>query len=252
MQRLYDRAEIYDLFESEYRYNFTKKHWETILAGKEIRSFLDVSIGSGTVTLPLADLGFDVSGSDLSEAMLARCREKAAKHNHNLTLKCADFRNLGCWEGQLFDCVASTGNSLPYVSNEDVGKALREMDTHVRPGGYLYLDVRNWDRMLKTKQRFYVYDPVFHDGNRVNVVQFWDYHPDGTMTFNILFSFEKDGRIFQKEIFEEHYMPISKRVILEYLAAMGYSDITIRPYPSQRMDSDLETVDWYCVIARKE
>ena len=67
MGKLYDRAEIYDLIESEDRYKVFKTHWEHILSGRDLRSLLDVSIGSGSATLPLAELGVGLSGSDLSE-----------------------------------------------------------------------------------------------------------------------------------------------------------------------------------------
>ena len=251
MASLYDRADIYDLFDNEMRYNAYKKHWETIFKGKNVRTLLDVSIGSGNVTLPITDLGIVPSGSDLSEEMLQNCRKKAEKIGCNITLKCADFRDLSCWKGNVYDCVASTGNSLPYVSNDDVCKALEQMDLFVKAGGFLYLDIRNWDEILRKKQRFYLYDPVFRDGNRVNIVQAWDYHADGSMTFNILYTFEKDNHIFQKEIFEEHYFPISRNIVIEKLREMGYIDIEVKCFPSYFENVDIDKVEWHTIIARK-
>lgn len=54
----------------------TKAHWEAVLSGLSVRTALDVSIGTGSLTLPLAALGVSLYGSDLSETMLARCRER--------------------------------------------------------------------------------------------------------------------------------------------------------------------------------
>ena len=51
MASLYDRTDIYDLLENEDRFQTTKTHWQTVFAGNEIRTLLDVSIGSGTLTL---------------------------------------------------------------------------------------------------------------------------------------------------------------------------------------------------------
>lgn len=79
MASLYDRADIYDLIETDERNDITKRHWERVLSGKRVGTLLDVSIGSGDLTLPLAELGVRLYGSDLSEPMLKRCREKAAK-----------------------------------------------------------------------------------------------------------------------------------------------------------------------------
>lgn len=61
MGSIYDRAEIYDLFEDEKRYQAYKKHWETSFEGKSIKSMLDVSIGSGSVTIPVMNQGIELS-----------------------------------------------------------------------------------------------------------------------------------------------------------------------------------------------
>ncbi|MDO5152688.1 MAG: class I SAM-dependent methyltransferase [Eubacteriales bacterium] len=252
MEKLYDRADIYDLLENDpTRYSITKKHWETILAGKSIKTLLDVSIGSGNLTLPLLDLGIALSGSDLSENMLQKCREKAAAKSGTIDLRVSDFRELTKAFSQQFDCVASTGNSLPYVTNSEISDVLAQMDALVRPGGYLYFDLRNWDRILRTRQRFYLYNPVFHGDTRVNLVQAWDYNSDGTMDFNLLFTFEKENRIIQKEIFQEHYHPVSQKLLLDKLSEMGYASPEVYCMPAQAGAFDGEKHDWYAVIARK-
>ena len=68
MSKLYDRAEIYDLIDSEKRTEITRKDWKQFLGSRPIRTFLDVSIGTGSMTLPLQELGVTVYGSDLSES----------------------------------------------------------------------------------------------------------------------------------------------------------------------------------------
>lgn len=251
MASFYDRADIYDLFEDENSYRAYGKHWETVLLGKKVKTMLDVSIGSGRVTLPVLDLGVELSGSDLSESMLKNCEKKARERKQKVTLKCSDFRDLSCWENQTFDMVASTGNSLAYVSNEDVLKTLEQMDAHVPEGGYLYFDTRNWDRILTERPRFYLYNPLFDGDNRINVIQVWDYHVDNSMTFNILYTFEKDNRIFQKEKFEEHYFPISRKLLLEKLESLGYENIEFYGFPAQYSADDMDQVEWYTVVAKK-
>ena len=251
MEKLYDRADIYDLLQTEEKNRFVKEHWEKVLNGKSVHTLLDVSIGSGNLTLPLLDLGVEVSGSDLSEAMLGRCAEKAKAKNASVDLQVSDFRELTKRFSEQYDCVASTGNSLPYVANDQVLNVLEQMDALVKPGGYLYFDLRNWDRILKTRQRFYLYNPVFIGDVRVNLVQAWDYNTDGTMVFNFLFTFERDNQIIQKEIFQEHYHPVSQKPLLDKLHAMGYTDMEILCMPAHGGVFDLEKHDWYCVMAKK-
>lgn len=283
MANLYDRADIYDIFDNEDRYRAYRRHWEIILRGKEISSLLDVSIGSGNVTLPLAELGISLCGSDLSGSMLENCARKAAERGFEIELKHSDFRNLSCWEGRKFDCVASTGNSLPHVENSDVLKTLEQMDSLVGEGGWLYFDIRNWDRILRERNRFYLYNPMLHNDTRINLVQVWDYHdavmkdasmdalkdaskdvlkdaskdiPDDisdniSMTFNLLYTFEKENKIFQKEIFEEQYYPIKRDKILEKLKELGYKEIELMCFPAFFENVDVDKAEWYCVMAQK-
>ena len=116
----------------------------------------------------------------------------------------------------------STGNSLAYVPNSEITGVLEQMDALVAPGGVLYFDLRNWDRIVRQKQRFYFYDPAFlPNGDRVNLMQVWDHLPDGSITFHLLYTFERAGKIFQKEHFEEHYYPAAQKLLLDQLAQLG-------------------------------
>ena len=251
MGKLYERDDIYDLLESESRDAITRKHYETAFHGKSIRTLLDVSIGTGSMTLPMADLGIQISGSDLSEAMLSRCQKKCNARSIPVTLKHSDFRTVAEVFQEQFDCVASTGNSLGYVSNEDVLRTLEQMDALAKPGGYLYLDLRNWDMILEKKPRYYLYNPSFIGDTRVNLMQFWDYLPDGTVDFNLLYTFEQNNRIMQTEHFVEHYIPIPRQLILDKLCTMGYQDPETMLMPAHFGSFDPVTSEWYCIIARK-
>lgn len=275
MASIYDKADIYDLLDNQENYLSYRKHWETILQGRAIETLIDVSIGSGSVTLPLADLGVRLTGSDLSDSMLQNCRKKAQARNCDIRLECCDFRKIAGLFTEKFDCAASTGNSLPYVNNDDVLRTLEQMDSLIKPSGYLYFDIRNWDKILKNRQRFYLYNPFFNGDTRINLIQVWDYHNDGSMTFNLLYTFEKDNQIFQKERFEEHYIPIAKTLLLDKLRSMGYKEISVMPFPAHTgdthnsadiassilgngntskmycADTAAQDADWYCVIAKK-
>ncbi len=251
MASLYDQPDLYDLTDKESKDAITFGHWEKLFSGKNIKTVLDVSIGTGGLTLPMTELGITLSGSDLSEKMLAKCREKAKKKGVSVELKPSDFRCVSKAFDHRFDCVISTGNSLPYVNNEDIRIALYQMDALVKDGGYLCFDTRNWDKILKSKQRFFLYNPVFRNGERVNLVQVWDYHEDSSMTFNILYTFEKESNIYRREEFTEHYFPVKLEYLKEILNELHYKDIEITPFPVQFGEFDIDKTDWYCIMAKK-
>lgn len=202
--------------------------------------------------MPLAEMGVQLYGSDLSRKMLEKCREKAEKRGLFIDLRVSDFRRLNDSFDMTFDCVASTGNSLPYVTNGEVLEVPEEMDRRVKPGGYLYFDLWNWDKITKTRQRFYLNNPTFFDDVRMNLVQVWDHHSDGSITFNLLYTLERENRIFHKEIFEEHYFPIERRLMLDELERLEYGDVEIMCHPSFLETIRPEDADWYCVLARKQ
>ena len=254
MEKLYNRADIYDLLETERRAEITRGHWERVLTGKQVAALLDVSIGSGNLTLPLCKLGVRLTGSDLSKSMLARCKMKAAERGAEVELHPCDFRKLdGVFSGRQFDCVASTGNSLAYVENEEIPGVLRQMDALVRPGGWLYMDLRNWDKIIRSKERFYFYQPTFlPDSVRMNLVQVWDHLPDGSINFNLIYSFERENRIFQHEVFTEHYYPLPRKLLLRTLEELGYAAPEFFCMPAQQPNQPpIDELDWYCIMARK-
>ncbi len=250
MASLYDRVELYDLFDSDRKYKQTILHWQKVFGNAYVNSLLDVSIGTGSLTLPLAELNVELYGSDISRLMLKRCEQKAEEKNIQVNLKQCDFRSLNKNFQRTFDCVASTGNSLAHVPNEELLDVLVQMDALVSKGGYLYLDLRNWDKIMAEKKRFWTYNPVFNGEERINCTQLWDYNPDGSMDFNILYAFEKDSAIVHTEVFTEHYYPITREMILGKLSSLGYSDIRTMCMPAFA-EWDVDTVDWYCIFAKK-
>ena len=208
MASVYDRTDIYDLFDSPKKDAQTLSHWQTVFDGRPIRSALDVSIGTGSLTLPLGQLGVSLYGSDLSGSMLARCRKKADERGIAIDLRQSDFRDLTSHFDRSFDCVMSTGNSLAYVTNNEITGVLEQMDALVEPGGCLYFDLRNWDRIVGQKKRFYCYNPAFlPNGDRVNLMQVWDHLSDGSIVFNLVYTFERDNKIFQKSVLRSTTTP---------------------------------------------
>ncbi len=83
-------------------------------------------------------------------------------------------------------------------------------------------------------------------------MQVWDHLPDGSIVFNLVYTFERGNKIFQKEHFEEHYHPVPQRLLLDKLARLGYEDIEVKAFPVQFGAFDIENSEWYCVLAHKK
>jgi SAM-dependent methyltransferase len=105
-----------------------------------VRSILDLGAGTGNHALPLVRRGYDVTGVDLSEEMIAIARDKAAEAGVELELRQGDLRSVRL--DRRFDAVLLMFAVLGYQrTNEDVRAALDNARAHLRPGGVLVLDL---------------------------------------------------------------------------------------------------------------
>ena len=82
-------------------------------------------------------------------------------------------------------------------------------------------------------------------------MQVWDHNQDGSVTFNLLYSFEQNEKIIQKEVFEENYNPFTLKMVEDKLSDLGYDQFYLRPVPCDISETNLEKIDCYRIIARK-
>jgi len=247
---IYNRPDIYDILFTENMSELLKGHYEIVFKDKKITSIHDCSYGTGNLTNVLSKMGYKVSGSDISREMLDQANEKNKIGNLDIKLVQSDFRNLTNQINGKFDCVMSTGNSLAHVNNDDVKTTLNQMTQLINDEGYIYIDTRNWDRILNTNNRFYYYQPMIKEAERINAMQVWDYNANGTVTFNLLYSFEKENRIFKREEFSEVYYPIKKEFLIEELRKIGFKKIEIYSFIHHQV-TNFDDMEWYVIIGKK-
>ncbi len=97
---------------------------------------LDLACGTGNSFLPLLELGFAVTGADVSPAMCAIAREKAP----GVTVHEADLRALPVLGA--FDLVTCIDDSLNYLLDEaELRAAFTGIAAQLAPGGLLVFDV---------------------------------------------------------------------------------------------------------------
>ena len=91
-------------------------------------SVLDCTCGIGTQSLGLAELGYHVTGSDLSAGAVQRARAEAAVRALNVPFYVADVRRLDDLPIGGFEAVISMDNALPHLlSDADLAEAARQM-----------------------------------------------------------------------------------------------------------------------------
>jgi SAM-dependent methyltransferase len=192
---------------------------------------LDAACGTGMHAIALAQRGWTAAGADLSPAMITRARENAAAAGVNLALAAAGFGKLApVFRTEPvfpFDAVLCLGNSLPHLlSPAALAEALVDFATCLRPGGRLILQSRNFDAVLAQRERWM--EPQAHrDGEREWLfVRFYDYDPDGLITFNIMTLFREGNANWQQRVATTHLWPQRQAEVVSALAAAGFGEIT--------------------------
>ncbi len=155
-------ASAYDDFTAHHDY----EGWLTDLLkilephGLTGRRLLDVACGTGKSFLPMLPRGWQVTGCDLSPAMVALAAEKAGDA---VELSVADMRELPKL-GE-FDLVWALDDAINYLlSPEELERALRGMGDNLAEAGLLLFDVNE----MPAYRTFYVETTVVErDGRRI-------------------------------------------------------------------------------------
>jgi SAM-dependent methyltransferase len=107
---------------------------------------LELACGTGRVLLPLAHQGYDVTGVDVSPAMLEVARHKvvAGGLGGHVTLEQQDMRDFAL--DRRFNLVFVAVNSFMHLLTlDDQLAALARIRQHLNPGGLFLLDLFNPD-----------------------------------------------------------------------------------------------------------
>ncbi|MDG5470877.1 class I SAM-dependent methyltransferase [Jeotgalibacillus sp. ET6] len=137
-------AQIYDQLMSDMPYD----QWTRFLLEKKDqfniqgKRLLDVGCGTGEWTLQIAQLGFEVTGIDLSDSMLAVASHKAQQSGVEIALYQQDMAEAGGFEP--FDIITIFCDSLNYLETEEqLKKTIQNMTSLLNDGGLLIFDVHS-------------------------------------------------------------------------------------------------------------
>jgi len=153
-----------------------------LLRARKGQRVLDVPCGKGRLTIPLAALGLQMSGVDLTQSYIRTARRHAKKQGVNVQFLRSDMRDIDF--DAAFHCVFNWFGSFGYFSDEDnllfckrVFKALKKggrflvegpnkswIQTHFRPqlqhniGGVAIRISNRWDTKMQRIRGSYVFE----------------------------------------------------------------------------------------------
>jgi ubiquinone/menaquinone biosynthesis C-methylase UbiE len=104
---------------------------------------LELACGTGRVTIPVAETGWEIHGVDVSANMLAACRRKVAeKHlDGRVHLTLADMASFDLPEKRFALAFVALRSFMHLLTQADQLGCLRQTFRHLRPGGLFILDI---------------------------------------------------------------------------------------------------------------
>lgn len=187
-----------------------------------IKVALDAGCGTGFHALLLAQLGVQMTGVDISTAMIAEAQRHALELSLPVRFVAAHNGDLGKLFSQKFDAVFSLGNTMAHLlSEEQIHETLQSFQTILKPGGILLLQNLNYDRILAQKQRI----QSIKEFNGTTFVRFYDFE-DPLITFNILTIDRANGEVHQS-LRTISLKPLQSEYLSTMLEANGFTRIKL-------------------------
>ncbi len=192
---------------------------------------LDAACGTGMHAIALAQRGFAAAAADLSEAMVAKGQANAETAGVRVEFAAAGFGELANTFRMSplfpFDAVLCLGNSLPHLlTPTKINAALADFAACLRPGGLLVIQNRNFDAVMLQKERW-MEPQSYRSGPREWIfLRFYDYDPDGLITFNIITLFRENDSAWQQQVNTTRLYPQREKELSAALSSAGFDPVT--------------------------
>jgi len=194
--------------------------FRTIVSSYGIKTALDAGCGTGFHSLLLSRLGVSVTAVDISGEMLAALMRHASDFGLSVETVKASFQELALKLQAKFGALFCLGNSLVHLSSGDALRlALRNFHCVLEPGGILFIQNLNYDRVMKNRTRI---QSIKSSGTKT-YVRFYDFR-EKSITFNILTIEDKSGTILHS-LNSTELRPLLKNDLTELLGETGFRDI---------------------------
>lgn len=208
-------ASVYDGLMEDIPY---EKYVEWVASHAPSGKLLDVACGTGTLSQLFAELGYDVTASDLSEDMLTVANQRFQEANQPIPVLQLSMDNLEGLSG--FNIVTIAIDSLNYLQAEQqIQQTFKEVYAALKPGGHFFFDVHSVFKV----DTIYMASPFVYDAEEIAYI--WHTEP-GEAPHSVIHDmtfFVRQNGLFER--FEETHeqRTFSIEVYTKWLEAAGFS-----------------------------
>ncbi|MFZ5627234.1 MAG: class I SAM-dependent methyltransferase [Bacillota bacterium] len=193
-------------------------------AGKKV---IDAACGTGNHGLALAELGWEVTGTDASPEMVAIASTRAERWP-NLKFYQLRLGELARQFGEeKFDALLCLGNSLPHVlERPQLEQTIGDFALVLKSGGVAVVQLLNYQRIFSEAERFLA--PVSRktqEGERL-FLRFYDFLPENYLDFNLVV-LRQQGGTWQQQVETTRLRGWLARELLPVFRSQGFTRIEL-------------------------
>lgn len=184
---------------------------------------LDCACGIGTQAIGLALLGYNVTGSDISEGEIVEAKKRAAQNKIEICFKQVDFCNLSNTFTEKFDIIIAMDNALPHMlSSIALENAVKSIANQMKHGGMFVASIRDYDKLLKEKPTYSA--PYIHKTEHGQRVSFQTWQWAGENYKFIQYIIDDEGKL-QISKFECEYRATCREELTNLLLSNGCNKV---------------------------
>ncbi len=215
----YDRlAADYDaMTDFERRFMIESPFFRLLVSRYDIRSAVDAGCGTGFHALLLAGLGVQMTAVDISAEMIAWTTRHARECQLHVRTVQSGFEELPSSLPGPVDAVFCLGNTMAHADTSERRRSwIRAFRETLRPGGTLFIQLLNYDRILARRDRI---QGIRESGSQT-FVRYYDFR-DPDVVFNIL-TLDRDSSPARARIDSLVLHPATSATLTSDLQAEGF------------------------------
>jgi glycine/sarcosine N-methyltransferase len=245
--------QFYDSFADEYnemtgleiRFSKETPVFQSLLKKYHIELALDAGCGTGFHSILLAQLGLQVTATDISEQMLNVTQKNAKQKNVQVETIQSSFNDLNKKTNKTYDAVFCLGNSLAHILEEkELLDSLKIFHEILKFGGLLFVQMLNYNRIMRNRERIQSIKEI--NGNIF--VRFYDFI-DKILLFNVL-TIKKQGSEIKHSLRSIEIFPWQSADLVRIFYDAGYSQTQLFGNMSLNAYDELSSKD-LVIIARR-
>jgi 2-polyprenyl-3-methyl-5-hydroxy-6-metoxy-1,4-benzoquinol methylase len=208
------------------RLDSEKPVFKNILKRYPAARALDAGCGSGFHSILLAQLGLEVTGIDQSPDMLGLARKNARTYGVPIQFSQTGFLSFRPEISDNYDAVFCLGNSFVHLlTDNDQHKALNNFQDCLNRGGYLCMEIVNYDKILKEKRKVL----AVRDIGKQRITRSYKFN-EKTITFTVTIDSKEGKKKFDTELY-----PLKNGEAVTMLKDVGF--INIEVYGNLKLES---------------